>query len=495
LQHDHVTSQDLVEEVAMKLPSGKTASPQMACPPDRGFTTRAGGPAWRCSGPALLVAATVLAALPRLASAQYTGGGDIRLPLALAFDGAHVWVANNAGWQDQLGSVTELSAADGSRIATLQVLKPMALVFDGAHIWVADSDLPYASEVTELDAGSGAVVASYGGGDIQDPRALVFDGTHIWVANGNYALSTVTELKVSDGSEVGTFTGGGTIDGPLALAFDGTHIWVANCTGQQPNQGDYLTELKASDGSKVGTFDAGGDIQCPDALLFDGAHVWIANLTGNSVTKLRASDGAKLGTFTANGDIYLPTALAFDGSHVWVANGNGLPGKGNSVTELDAASGAKVTTFTDGIAFPTALVFDGAHIWVANANSNSLTVIPPLGSCAAGPNALCLGGNRFLVTAEFDAGASGSGAAQAVGITADTGYLWFFDASSVEAVVKVLDACTLDNHYWFFAGGLTDVNVVITVTDTKTGLSKSYTNPAGTPFLPIQDTAALAVCP
>jgi hypothetical protein len=59
----------------------------------------------------------------------------------------------------------------------------------------------------------------------------------------------------------------------------------------------------------------------------------------------------------------------------------------------------------------------------------------------------------------------------------------------------VLDGCSLNSHYWVFAGGLTNVNAVITVTDTSNGTSKTYTNPANTEFKPIQDTSAFATCP
>jgi hypothetical protein len=41
-----------------------------------------------------------------------------------------------------------------------------------------------------------------------------------------------------------------------------------------------------------------------------------------------------------------------------------------------------------------------------------------------------------------------------------------------------------------FAGGLTNVDTTITVTDTQTGAVKTYRNPANTAFQPIQDTAA-----
>jgi len=116
------------------------------------------------------------------------------------------------------------------------------------------------------------------------------------------------------------------------------------------------------------------------------------------------------------------------------------------------------------------------------------------GSCVASPTALCLNGGRFRVMAQFDAGGGNAGVANVVQLTPDTGYLWFFAASNVEALVKVLDGCGLNGDYWVFAGGLTNVNVALTVTDTRTGSVQTYTNPPRTMFQPIQDTSAFATC-
>jgi Alcohol dehydrogenase GroES-like domain len=90
---------------------------------------------------------------------------------------------------------------------------------------------------------------------------------------------------------------------------------------------------------------------------------------------------------------------------------------------------------------------------------------------------------------------SSNGQGRGVALTPDTGYFWFFDAANVEVVIKVLNGCGSNSRYWTFAGGLTDVNVILTVTDTQTGVIKTYTNPQGTPFQPIQDTDAFATCP
>lgn len=115
--------------------------------------------------------------------------------------------------------------------------------------------------------------------------------------------------------------------------------------------------------------------------------------------------------------------------------------------------------------------------------------------CAADATTLCLDQGRFAVQATWRASGTSSGQAQAVPLTGDTGTFWFFEPSNVEVVVKVLDGCAASSRFWVFAAGLTNLRVVLTVTDTKTGAVVSYVNPRGTAFLPIQDTAAFDTCP
>ncbi|MEM1248611.1 MAG: fibronectin type III domain-containing protein [Acidobacteriota bacterium] len=115
-------------------------------------------------------------------------------------------------------------------------------------------------------------------------------------------------------------------------------------------------------------------------------------------------------------------------------------------------------------------------------------------SCNDDPNTLCISG-RFEVTTDFQTAPFNTGVGDAVPLTSDTGYFTFFDPNNVEVVVKVLDGCPITNTFWVFAGGLTDVQVAMQVTDTSTGEVKTYLNPLGTPFAPIQDTSAFATCP
>jgi PKD domain len=138
-------------------------------------------------------------------------------------------------------------------------------------------------------------------------------------------------------------------------------------------------------------------------------------------------------------------------------------------------------------------VTDGA----GDAATAGVTVAVGSGSgsgCAPGPAALCLQGGRFRVEATWRTADGGSGTAQAVPLTADTGSFWFFDPGNLELLVKVLDGCAGFQSFWVFAGGLTNLGVELTVTDSVSGKMKTYGNPPGTAFQPIQDTAAFA-CP
>jgi len=118
------------------------------------------------------------------------------------------------------------------------------------------------------------------------------------------------------------------------------------------------------------------------------------------------------------------------------------------------------------------------------------------GSCTPNATTLCLQNDRFKVEADWRRPGGQTGVGTGVELTPDTGYFWFFNSANVEMVVKVLNNCNgATNHFWVFAGGLTNVEAVLTVTDTLTGQSRRYTNPLGTPFKPIQDTGAFATCP
>ncbi len=137
----------------------------------------------------------------------------------------------------------------------------------------------------------------------------------------------------------------------------------------------------------------------------------------------------------------------------------------------------------------TAVLNDGSQTIVLGTTS---VVVE---ACTPTAYMLCLNDHRFAVTASFTDTPQGLPVqATAVSLTGDTGYFWFFDPANVELVVKVLDGCSVNGRFWAFAGGLTNVNVLLQVTDTRTGVTQPYSNALGSPFQPVQDSSAFP-CP
>ncbi|MXZ39044.1 MAG: hypothetical protein F4Z19_12505 [Holophagales bacterium] len=122
------------------------------------------------------------------------------------------------------------------------------------------------------------------------------------------------------------------------------------------------------------------------------------------------------------------------------------------------------------------------------------TTLAEVAECVDDGDTVCLNEGRFRVELQWES-AEDAGAGAAVPLTNDTGYLWFFNADNVEVVVKVLDGCAFNQRYWVFAGGLTDVEVIMKVIDSETGVAATYYNSPGTAFEPVQDQDTFAVCP
>jgi PKD repeat protein len=116
--------------------------------------------------------------------------------------------------------------------------------------------------------------------------------------------------------------------------------------------------------------------------------------------------------------------------------------------------------------------------------------VPVEAACAANSTTLCLNQGRFRLQVDWVVPSQGqSGHGMAVPVTGDTGYFWFFSATNVELVIKVLDARGVNSHFWVFYGALSNVEYTITVTDTQTQAIRMYHNPDKT-LASFADTAA-----
>jgi hypothetical protein len=126
---------------------------------------------------------------------------------------------------------------------------------------------------------------------------------------------------------------------------------------------------------------------------------------------------------------------------------------------------------------------------------------PAITSCVPDPTTLCLddtpGDARFAVRIHFASDRDGgfAGDAHAVAL-ADRGIdhgglFWFFSADNPEALVKVLDGCASNQHFWVFFSAATNVGLTLDVLDEHTGEHYQRTFPDGVAVPVVQEVNAM----
>lgn len=272
-------------------------------------------------------------------------------PRLMAFDGAHVWVANNF-----VNNVVKFRAADGEFMGSYPTPpNPYALAFDGFYMWVASSASP--GTVTKMTAARGEIAKTLTTADglpASQHYGIAFDGKYVWVTNAG--TGTVTKIAARETTVVGTYAAG---PGPDTVLYDGSAIWVSNNSAGAAT----VTKLNRDTGAIIGTYTVGNS---PAGMAFDGANVWVANRNAASVSQVRASDGAVLGTYPVNA---APSYVVFDGYYVWITHN----GEAGGLTRLVASNPSLPPKFYSTGRWPQGLVFDGANVWVANGDEASLT--------------------------------------------------------------------------------------------------------------------------
>ena len=92
-------------------------------------------------------------------------------------------------------------------------------------------------------------------------------------------------------------------------------------------------------------------------------------------------------------------------------------------------------------------------------------------------------------------GLNSIGAVSEFGDPGQPGAFFFFSPDNLEVILKALDGCGFNQHFWVFFAATTNVEFTLTVTDTETNQIREYGGPLGVAFQPITDTSAFATCP
>ena len=80
------------------------------------------------------------------------------------------------------------------------------------------------------------------------------------------------------------------------------------------------------------------------------------------------------------------------------------------------------------------------------------------------------------------------------GASRSSGLFRFFAPHNWEILVKVLDGCSLNGHFWVFLAAATDVEYTVRVEDGVTGSEWERTNPLGELSRARADLQALGPC-
>ncbi len=120
--------------------------------------------------------------------------------------------------------------------------------------------------------------------------------------------------------------------------------------------------------------------------------------------------------------------------------------------------------------------------------------------CDASETQLCIddqaGDARFAINSSYSSATATppTGTAQAISLESlgvgRGGLFWFFGRGNPEILVKVLNGCAINSHYWVLFAATTTVGFDLTVTDTHQGTSRTWSNTDGVAAEPVVDLVA-----
>jgi ELWxxDGT repeat protein len=401
----------------------------------------------------------------------------------------------------------------------------------GAALWKSDGTLKGTVQAVALPVGNASITDLTRLGSELYFTTLALDALRVWRSDGT-AAGTRELLKISGTSffyEAPEFTragpwvyfvvgrGGGPFGGGRIWKTDGTAAGTTALSDAQGGQGGanpiglaafnnvlyYFAhsegerQLWRTDGTAAGTKPlqdfAPASIYDPYApnLTVAAGRLFFTADDGDHGLELWASDGTAAGTSLVRdilpgaagsrpawlrgvGDkVYFSAGDGIHGWELWVSDGTAAGTRlAQDIAPLGTSSNPeRLTVAGDRLYFTADDGVTGRELW-------SMPLASPA-VCVPSATVLCLGGGRFRVEARWRDFEGHTGLGQAAPVTADTGTFWFFSPSNVEVIVKVLDGRGLNGHRWVFYGALSSVEYTLVVTDTETGLTQRYFNPAG----------------
>lgn len=318
----------------------------------------------------------------------------------------------------------------------------------------------------------------------------------LWVSDGTQSGTRVVWRSVAEENVLELFPAGSTLF--FLSSADRVRLWrVENAAPQAELVADLGSSTAASDDESArASLVVGGKLYFVAETAASGAELWVTNGTSAGTKLLDLLPGPKGSAprwlAEAGSTLFFSADDPLFGTEVWMSDGTEQGSR--RLTDIESGSGSAMPERLIGAG--GALYFfaeDGVHgreLWALDADGAFLP-------CAPGPTRLCLLDGRFEVEAFFRPFSGDQNAAAAAALSDQAGYFWFFEPGGVELVVKVVDACgapAFDN-VWFFATGLTNVEVLLSILDTRTGERLVSSSALGEPFSALLETSRFRSCP
>ena len=332
---------------------------------------------------------------PRVATlATYAKDFKLTGAAAVAFDGAHIWIARSDTSNSACSHCVTRISVDGKTVTdfplrmttssgAIWASNPISIAFDGVDMWTANVGSHSVSRITPAGA-----VTHYTLPVSSAPLDIVFDGANMWTVNsGTHNVSRITPAGI-----VTTFGGLPANSAPTSIVFDGANLWTANSKANNNNQLSRFSS--AASGANVAVTNVALPANsAPMAVAFDGTNIWAAH------NKSTLSKVSRAGVVTANAvtlpspcsaiDPCIPGAMALDqpgyssagasdpaNSYVWVSaaqrESTTYPSGRGYLMKINAATNAvsAIHVVPSGLAGTgrRSMAFDGDHIWAVGSN-------------------------------------------------------------------------------------------------------------------------------
>ncbi len=458
------------------------------------------------------------------------GGLSSPTDMVQSRDGRFVYVVSPG---DDAVTVQELGA-DGSTLTQIQRLDPngtevfsgvrsLVLSPDGRHLYATGSGDTY---VWLIDPATGLLEPS----GVQDLRlthpaitpdgALFFAGVFDGQSLGIFQRHPVSGLleQIAEIDELGDVDGRPESFGRIwrmLFSADGRHLYLSDSS-----RGFFVLSVASSEPflSLVQVLD-GRDVPeerflYPQSMALDpsGRDLYAAGWTAGIVLFRRDPVSGRLSYERhyphddRDGEPLLPAralVVAPDGLHLYAADREEdsvrvfvrNPSNGHLKLLEQRRNGV---AGVDGLLNPDLLALspNGQDLFVTTDVGGILSFAKRDLACQPGPEKLCLNGGRFHVEADWRTRQGATGPARRVDVgSGDSGLFWFFRPANWEMLVKVLDGCGVDQSFWVFSAATTNVEYTLRVTDSLTGLRRSFFNPLGEAAQAIAATGVFPACP